>query len=69
MAKKTCLKRVLKFAPLKSDFVKAVVQDESIKTSISEDMYEVNDEMNFVEAETIEVDGQEVNVETGEVNE
>lgn len=69
MAKKTVLKRVLKYAPLKSDFVKAVVQDETIKTSISEDMYEVNNEMNFVEAETIEVDGKEVNVETGEVRE
>ena len=44
MAKKTVLKKALKYAPLKSDFVRAVVQDETIKTEISEDMYEVNNE-------------------------
>lgn len=69
MAKKTVLKRVLKYAPLKSDFVKAVVQDGTIKTSISEDMYEVNNEMEFVEAEVVTVDGKKVDTETGEVNE
>ena len=42
--------------------VRAVVQDETIKTSISEDMYEVNNEMEYVEVEAIEVDA-----ETGEV--
>ena len=63
MAKKTVLKRVLKYAPLKSEFVKAVVQDESIKTEIAEDMYEVQNE-NVFEAEYTEVDG-----ETGEVTE
>jgi recombination protein RecT len=62
MAKKTVLKKVLKYAPLKSDFVKAVVQDESIKTGLSEDMYEVQNETVF-EAEYTEVD-----TETGEVN-
>lgn len=41
MAKKTVLKKCLKYAPLKSDFVRAVVQDETIKTEISDDMYEV----------------------------
>ena len=61
MAKKTVLKRVLKYAPLKSDFVRAVVQDESIKTEISEDMYEVKND-NVFEAEYTEV-----NTETGEV--
>ncbi len=63
MAKKTVLKRVLKYAPLKSDFVKAVVQDETIKSEISEDMYEVKND-NVFEAEY-----SEVNEETGEVNE
>lgn len=43
MAKKTVLKRCLKYAPLKSDFVKGVVQDGAIKNEISEDMYEVPD--------------------------
>lgn len=41
MAKKTVLKKCLKYAPLKSDFVRAVAQDETIKTEISEDMYSV----------------------------
>lgn len=41
MAKKTVLKRVLKYAPLKSDFLRVIAQDETIKTEISEDMYAV----------------------------
>ena len=60
MAKKTVLKRVLKYAPLKSDFVKAVVQDESIKNEISDDMYEVKNETVF------EAEFTEINEETGE---
>lgn len=43
MAKKTVLKRVLKYAPLKSDFVRGIAQDETVKTEISEDMYSVPD--------------------------
>ena len=41
MAKKTVLKRVLKYAPLKSEFMRAVTQDEVIKNDLSADMYEV----------------------------
>ena len=41
MAKKTVLKRVLKYAPLKSDFLRGIVQDETVKTEIAEDMYAV----------------------------
>lgn len=41
MAKKTVLKKALKYAPLRSDFVRAVVQDETIKHEIAEDMSEV----------------------------
>lgn len=41
MAKKTVLKKCLKYAPLKSDFVRGVVQDGTIKNEISEDMYDV----------------------------
>ena len=62
MAKKTVLKRVLKYAPLKSDFVRAVVQDESIKSELSSDMYEVNNEIVY------EVDLADVDESTGEVN-
>ena len=43
MAKKTVLKRVLKYAPLKSDFVRGVVQDETIKKDLAADMYESAD--------------------------
>lgn len=41
MAKKTVLKRVLKYAPLKSEFLRGLVQDETIKQDIGEDMYMV----------------------------
>ena len=63
MAKKTVLKKVLKYAPLKSDFVRAVVQDETIKTELSADMFDSPNETVF------EADYTEVNTETGEVNE
>ena len=67
MAKKTVLKRVLKYAPLKSDFVRAVAQDETIKTKISEDMYSVGDDT-VIEAENYTVDeatGEVVESEDG----
>ena len=44
MAKKTVLKKALKYAPLKSDFVRGIVQDETIKSTIDADMYAVQDE-------------------------
>ena len=69
MAKKTVLKRVLKYAPLKSDFVRAVVQDETIKSSLSDDMYEINNEMELADGQIIEVDAVPVDGETGEVKE
>lgn len=49
MAKKTVLKRALKYAPLKSDFQRAEVQDGTIKTTISDDMYTVTDTSDLVE--------------------
>lgn len=63
MAKKTVLKRVLKYAPLKSDFVRAAVQDEVIKKDVAADMYDVPNEDVF-DAEYTEVP---VDAETGEV--
>ena len=41
MTKKTVLKRVLKYAPLKSDFLRDVTQDETIRNEISDDMTSV----------------------------
>lgn len=74
MAKKTVLKRVLKYAPMKSDFVRGLVQDESIKTELSEDMYSVNNEIVYeddsteyhevsgdAETETEKTEGEEKN--------
>ena len=66
MAKKTVLKRALKYAPLKSDFVRGVAQDETIKAELSDDMYAVPDETVF-EAEGEEIDSTAVDTETGEV--
>lgn len=62
MAKKTVLKKALKYAPLKSDFVRQISTDETIKTKLSDDMFSVP-------AETIEVEGIEVDTETGEITE
>ncbi len=63
MAKKTVLKRVLKYAPLKSDFVRGMAADETIKSEISEDMYSVPSE----EIEIEYAAGEIVDEETGEV--
>lgn len=61
MAKKTVLKKALKYAPLKSDFVRGVSTDESIKYDVAEDMTEVNNE------KVIEVEAVSVDENTGEV--
>ena len=61
MAKKTVLKKVLKYAPLKSDFVRGIYTDESIKTEISNDMYSVPS--SYVDVE----DNTTVYAGTGEV--
>lgn len=55
MAKKTVLKKALKYAPMKSDFVRAVAQDETIKTEIAEDMYEVQNSVIDADPETGEI--------------
>ncbi len=58
MAKKTVLKRVLKYAPLKSDFMRAVAQDNTVKQELNEDMSAVEPEnLSFVD----------IDAETGEV--
>lgn len=50
MAKKTAIKRVLKFAPMKADFARAIATDETIKTELAVDMTEVAGE-DYVEGE------------------
>ena len=41
MAKKTVLKRVLKYAPLKTELKRGIAQDETIRTELSDDMLAV----------------------------
>lgn len=60
MGKKTLIKRVLKYAPLKSDFARQLSADESIKSEISADMLDVANE-------PIEAEGSIVDAETGEI--
>ena len=63
MAKKTVLKKALKYAPLKTDFIRGLSADETIKTELSDDMFSVPDET------VIDVDGYTVDDDTGEVYE
>ena len=44
MAKKTVIKRALKYAPVSVDFQKALSMDETIKTELSVDMSEIRNE-------------------------
>lgn len=53
MAKKTVIKRVLKYAPLKTDFIRAMAVDNAVQKEISVDMSEV-------QSDVIESDYQEV---------
>ncbi len=61
MAKKTVLKRALKYAPLKTEFVRAVASDETIRSGLSDDMFDLPDET------VIETEDYEVGEVTGEL--
>lgn len=63
MAKKTVLKKALKYAPIGTEFARAASADGAVRSEISYDMFELKDEA-IIEAEGYEVDG-----ETGEVAE
>ena len=65
MAKKTVIKKVLKYAPIKTDFVKAVVSDESVKYDIDEDMSTVPNAFYEFDEET----GEVTETVTGEIKE
>lgn len=56
MAKKTVLKRCLKYAPMKTEFFRAVGRDETISTDIAEDMTEVVAEYPEDEQTVIDID-------------
>jgi recombination protein RecT len=64
MAKKTVLKKALKYAPLKSDFARNLTADETIKSTLSDDMFSVPDETIFeTEGEILEETVEEVNAD------
>ena len=66
MALKTVLKRVLKYAPLKTEFVRGVTQDETIHTTIGADM--TLEETREIEADgSISETAEYVDPDTGEV--
>ena len=71
MAKKTVIKKLLKYAPIKTEFVRAVAQDETIKTNLSANMADEPDVMTIdVEETTPEPDvPNNVDLETGEIKE
>lgn len=60
MAKKTVIKKALKYAPMSVEFQRAMAMDETVKTELSPDMYEVP-------AVVIESEGFTVDEGTGEV--
>lgn len=49
MAKKTVIKKLLKYAPLKTDVIRAVSNDNTIKSQIAIDMSEIKDEIVYEE--------------------
>lgn len=57
MAKKTVIKKCLKYAPVKSDFARYMSNDETIKSDISVDMSDIADEQETV----ADVEYKEVN--------
>lgn len=60
MAKKTVIKKCLKYAPLKTDFATALTNDETIKSELSVDMSDVANEQEIVaDAEYVEAGEKE----------
>lgn len=51
MAKKTVLKQLLKYAPKTTELASAMANDETIKSSIAEDMTLVQDETDYIDIE------------------
>ena len=51
MAKKTVIKRVLKYAPLKTEFARAMSVDNAIQNEISIDMSEIQNQQEFIEGD------------------
>lgn len=72
MAKKTVLKQLLKYAPIKTDFVRNITTDETIKSNLSEHMTDIADEttidMEDIQDEPANNENpKNVDMETGEI--
>lgn len=69
MSKKTVIKKCLKYAPIKTDFVRALSSDETIKSTITEHMADEPDETLTINVESSPVEDIPDNVdpETGEI--
>lgn len=66
MAKKTVLKQVLKYAPLKTEFVRGMAQDETVHTTIGADMT-MEESMQIDSEGSVSETFEYVDEETGEV--
>lgn len=66
MAKKTVLKKALKYAPMSTEFKRGLAADETIKSTISENMTDVPDETDYTDIEAEPVPDN-VDPATGEV--
>lgn len=60
MAKKTVLKKALKYAPIATEFVKSIATDETVKSSILPDMADQPNEMEYADIEVEETAAQHV---------
>lgn len=67
MAKKTVIKKALKYAPLTTEFIRGVTADGTIKTELSKDMVDVRDETNYTDIEAEPVPDN-IDPNTGEVH-
>lgn len=77
MAKKTVLKKALKYAPMKTDFARGLSADETIKHGVSDDMFSIPDDTDYIDVDNVaaEAENNETDIteqlpfdsETGEV--
>lgn len=71
MAKKTALKQVLKYAPIKTEFARKINEDETIKSEISNDMGDImpeETEAYVVDEDGVILDAEEMSEDEGQSN-
>jgi recombination protein RecT len=68
MAKKTVLKKALKYAPISAELMRQLANDESVKTTFNmDDIKEGTISILDVQNDYVEADGSVVDSETGEI--